>query len=271
MAEVDFSWKSVVRRRFSAAQSAERWSAMYGERRMDIEDQFFRERRDFAVNYVLKHSPEDGVILDLGCGAAPFSTPMRAAGRTVVPLDYSPDMLALARQRLIAAKLPIYPLIQADSEALPFADAQFDFTVCLGVISYLPDYSTMLREIFRTLRRGSQAIITTRNSRSPLVWDPLRTTRALLKGSLDRSENLSPGRLLDPVNVEADLVSAGFQIDAFTGMGFGPLRFRGHSVFGTDTSAKVSDGITRIAHGLGSKWMFRNCADVNLWICRRPA
>jgi SAM-dependent methyltransferase len=270
MAEADFDWKSFVCDRFSADSGAERWRAIYDEPITDVEDHFFRERRSFAVDYALKECREDALILDLGCGAAPFSTPLRAAGRRVIPLDYSPDMLALARQRLTEAKLDAHPLIRGDSESLPFADAQFDFTACLGVISYLPDYTGVLREIFRTLRPGARAIITTRNRRNPLLWDPLRTAKALLNGSEVHRNSRSPGRLLDPEDVEADLVAAGFEIDGFTGIGFGPLRFRGRRVLGTDASVRLSDAIAYIGSRTGWRWVYRNGADVNLWICRRP-
>lgn len=270
MAEVDLNWKSIVYERFSTDRAADRWRTIYDDPISDVEDHFFRERRTYAVEYVLRECPEDALILDLGCGAGPFATPLRAAGRRVIPLDYSPDMLTLARRRLMQAKLHPQPLVQGDSEALPFADAQFDFTACLGVISYLPDYRSVLRKIFRTLRPGARAIITTRNSRNPLLWDPARAARASLSGSVSRHQSRSPGRLLDPDDIEADLVATGFEIDEFTGLGFGPPRFRGRRVLGTDASVRLSNAFAYIARRTGWKWAYRNCTDVNMWICRRP-
>jgi len=272
MSDVEASWKSRVGHQFSDAGAAQRWSRIYGGAAAEVEDHFFLQRRDFIVDYVLKHCPEQALIMDLGCGAAPVTAPLRAAGRTVLPLDYSPDMLSLARKRLIDSAIDPFPLIQADSEFLPFANAKFDFVICLGVISYLPDYSRVLAEIIRVLRPGGRTVISTRNRRNPLMSDPLLMAKRLLRVLLpDPAEEFFPGRFLDPAEVEANLVATGFEVEAFTGIGYGPIRFRGRQVVGTDASVRLSRLVSSVAERTDSNWLRRNFSDVNIWTCGKPS
>src|SRR5690625_6109058 len=50
-----------------------------------------------------------------------------------IGIDYSVDMLRLARSNLGAKAVP---LVQAECEKIPLPDASVDCIVCLGVISY---------------------------------------------------------------------------------------------------------------------------------------
>ena len=265
-------WKSRVLRRFSVDDAAQRWSDIYSDHTDDLEASFFRERRDVAIGHVLSRCPEDVPILDLGCGAGPITAALRTAGRPVYPLDCSPDMLALARERIARTGVSPYPLLQGDSEALPFADDSFGCVVCLGVISYLDDYSAMLREVVRVMKPGGFTVVTTRNSRNPAMWDPVRLAgRALRARRLIDEEGDFPGRPLDPQRVEADLIEAGLSIDRFEGIGFGPVRFRGRLALGLRASLVVDGLFRRLSRIPGFGWLGYGLADVNLWICRKPA
>src|SRR5260370_25436688 len=55
-----------------------------------------------------------------------------------------------------------------DMERLPFPDDTFDAVVCLGVIEYLAADDRALREIWRVLRPGGTAVISTPSAISPL-------------------------------------------------------------------------------------------------------
>jgi 2-polyprenyl-6-hydroxyphenyl methylase/3-demethylubiquinone-9 3-methyltransferase len=100
---------------------------------------------------------EPGSLLDIGCAAGAEFAPLLARGFQIVGLDYSPEMLRLARQRFGAAR--VLHLCRADAECLPFPDASFDCVVCLGVFEYLSTYDRSLAEIHRVLRPGGVAII----------------------------------------------------------------------------------------------------------------
>ncbi len=100
---------------------------------------------------------ERGLVLDIGCAAGAEFEPLLARGFQIVALDYSPEMLRLAKQRF--GKSSAVRLCRADAESLPFPAASFDHVVCLGVLEYLSTYDRCLEEIHRVLRPGGTAII----------------------------------------------------------------------------------------------------------------
>ncbi len=100
---------------------------------------------------------ERGLVLDIGCAAGAEFEPLLARGFQIVALDYSPEMLRLAKQRF--GKSSAVRLCRADAESLPFPAASFDHVVCLGVLEYLSTYDCCLEEIHRVLRPGGTAII----------------------------------------------------------------------------------------------------------------
>src|SRR5262249_50776372 len=76
--------------------------------------------RRFLVSRV-EAGPGDRV-LDVATGTGLVAAELiRQKGCTVVGLDQSPEMLAIARERL-----PRVELLQASAESLPFADESFD-------------------------------------------------------------------------------------------------------------------------------------------------
>jgi ubiquinone/menaquinone biosynthesis C-methylase UbiE len=65
-------------------------------------------------------APQSGErILDLGCGDGQLTERIAATGANVTGIDASPNMVASARARGIAAE-------EGSAESLPFADQYFD-------------------------------------------------------------------------------------------------------------------------------------------------
>lgn len=93
----------------------------------------------------------DARVLDLCCGHGVVSAGLVAAGARVTGLDFSPAMLAMARDRVPAAEF-----IEGDAAALPFANASFDaVTIGLGV-PHVPDPDRVLAEARRVLVSGGR-------------------------------------------------------------------------------------------------------------------
>src|SRR5258705_1109967 len=46
------------------------------------------------------------------------------------------------------------PIVEADAQALPFADQSFDYAICAHVLEHVEDPERMLRELMRVARRG---------------------------------------------------------------------------------------------------------------------
>ena len=106
-------------------------------------------------------------VLEVGCGSAPCSRWLMAAGAHPVGLDLSGGMLARAAEAGGATGLPV-PLVQADAQALPFADASFD-VVCsaYGGLPFVADVEGALREVARVLRPGGRFAASVNH---PLRW-----------------------------------------------------------------------------------------------------
>jgi len=89
-------------------------------------------------------------ILELGCGGGQWSVALRCVGARPVGLDVSYRQLLHARRASA-----LLPLLTADAERLPFADATFDVVFCdHGAMSFC-DPARTLPEVARVLRPGA--------------------------------------------------------------------------------------------------------------------
>ncbi len=120
-------------------------------------------------------------ILDVGCGTGDLTmTASRLAGttRTVVGLDASPEMIAVAQRKATRAAIEIDYRV-ALIEAIPFPDATFDVVLSSLMMHHLPDHLKQagLAEIRRVLKPDGRVVIVDmkgsaahRLSHSPLAW-----------------------------------------------------------------------------------------------------
>jgi SAM-dependent methyltransferase len=91
-------------------------------------------------------------VLDAGCGPGVYCEWLAAHGASVLGLDSSPKMVALARRRLRGrAEIRLADLGQPLSD-LPAAS--FDGVLSALVLDYLPDWAAVLGEFKRVLRPG---------------------------------------------------------------------------------------------------------------------
>jgi len=92
-------------------------------------------------------------VLDVGAGSGNAAIPAALAGATVIASDLTPDLLETGRQDAakVGAKLEWR---QADAEALPFGDAEFDIALsCVGVM-FAPHHQASADELVRVTRPG---------------------------------------------------------------------------------------------------------------------
>jgi demethylmenaquinone methyltransferase/2-methoxy-6-polyprenyl-1,4-benzoquinol methylase len=94
-------------------------------------------------------------ILDVATGTGLVATALARRGATVIGLDQSEDMLAKARQRLIAgADNPTF--IQGEAEHLPFPDDAFDALSFTYLLRYVDDRAATMRELARVVKPGGR-------------------------------------------------------------------------------------------------------------------
>jgi ubiquinone/menaquinone biosynthesis C-methylase UbiE len=92
-------------------------------------------------------------VLDIACGRGEVPALIRAAGGIGVGLDFSEDVLGIARDlrdRAEAAAGGMH-LVRADAARLPFADGSFDRILMLDIVEHLTD--EQLGSMFRNVRR----------------------------------------------------------------------------------------------------------------------
>ncbi|HEY7273819.1 MAG TPA: methyltransferase domain-containing protein [Actinoplanes sp.] len=92
-------------------------------------------------------------VLDVAAGTGSVAIPAARAGADVVASDLTPELLDVGRRETENAELAI-EWREADAEALPFADAEFDRVLsCLGVM-FAPHHQAGADELVRVCRPG---------------------------------------------------------------------------------------------------------------------
>ena len=91
-----------------------------------------------------------GTCLEIGCGTGARAAVVRALGWQPLGVDISAGMLRWAADRL--------PVIRADVERLPFADATFPAVASVMVHTDMPAYPSIVREAVRVLAPGGRFV-----------------------------------------------------------------------------------------------------------------
>jgi SAM-dependent methyltransferase len=106
-------------------------------------------------------------ILEVGAGAAQCSRWLAGAGAHPVAVDLSDAQLRHA-QHLAATTGVSVPLVLADAQRLPFADASFDLACsAFGAIPFVADSAAVMREVARVLRPHGRWVFSVTH---PIRW-----------------------------------------------------------------------------------------------------
>jgi demethylmenaquinone methyltransferase / 2-methoxy-6-polyprenyl-1,4-benzoquinol methylase len=98
-------------------------------------------------------------VLDVATGTGLVAQALvRRYECTVVGLDQSPEMLAVAKARVAgAAELSgRITLVAGEAERLPFADGEFDHLTFTYLLRYVDDPAATLRELARVVQPGGR-------------------------------------------------------------------------------------------------------------------
>jgi ubiquinone/menaquinone biosynthesis C-methylase UbiE len=92
-------------------------------------------------------------LLDVACGTGNATIPAARAGARVTGLDFSPELLAIARERGADAMVEVN-WIEGDAQQLPFDDAGFDRVISIFGHMFAPDHARTAEEMRRVCRPG---------------------------------------------------------------------------------------------------------------------
>jgi len=92
-------------------------------------------------------------VLDLACGSGNATIPAARKGARVTGLDFSPDLLAIARERAADATVEV-EWVEGDAQELPFPNASFDRVISTFGHMFAPDHQRTAAEMRRVCRPG---------------------------------------------------------------------------------------------------------------------
>jgi arsenite methyltransferase len=180
-------------------------------------------RRRRLVRAALGAAPGER-ILDVGCGPGFYCAELLdevGLGGSIVGLDGSPQMLALAKRRCAGHRN--IEFAEADATALPVDDAGFDAALCVQVLEYVRDPSAVLAELHRALRPGGRVVLWDVDW-ATLSWhsaDPERMRRVLDAWD-EHLVHRSLPRTLAPALRAAGFADVAMQAHSFATASFDP-------------------------------------------------
>ena len=125
----------------------------------------------------------DGLdVVELGCGTAFFSALLAKRGARPVGIDVTPAQLDTARRQMAETGIH-FPLVEANAEDVPLADASFDLAVSEYGASLWCDPARWLPEAARLLRPHGRLVFLTNSMLSMLCVpdEPGYATERLLR------------------------------------------------------------------------------------------
>ncbi len=123
-----------------------------------------------AVERMLRRQPIESV-LDVGCGTGDFAQLFDPARTRYLGIDISEAMIAECRRLF-----PSHEFRVADGDSIAAPDGSVDLVLSIGVLEYLPDPVSHLKELARITRPGGSIIVTVPNgsNRSRRMDPPIR-------------------------------------------------------------------------------------------------
>lgn len=144
-------------------------------------------------------------ILDIGCGPGVFTARSARAGATVVGIDFSDQMIRIAKEQFPKVEFRV-----ADAERLPFEDGTFDLVTGVHVVHHLARPRTVFGSIYRVMKPAANFTFT--------IPDQLRQTSfgSFFSAVVEHQEmDAMPGGPLlmetDPAIIRGEVLAGGFR------------------------------------------------------------
>jgi ubiquinone/menaquinone biosynthesis C-methylase UbiE len=145
-------------------------------------------------------------VLDVACGTGNATIPAARVGARVTGLDFSPGLLAIAREVGADAMVEV-DWLEGDAQELPFEDASFDRVISVFGHMFAPDHARTAAELRRVCRPAGRIAVACwtpagkiggmfkaigsisppppEGFQSPLLWGTEEHVRKLLGGGVE--------------------------------------------------------------------------------------
>ncbi|HSK18803.1 MAG TPA: methyltransferase domain-containing protein [Longimicrobiales bacterium] len=141
-------------------------------------DELFRKRRRFdqfnddiyrRIAREARAGTDGSQVLDLGCGSGTQALCLMDEGFSVVAADLSIEAVRVAEAGARQADRTL-PVINADAERLPLADASLDACVCGLLLHHFTNLEAVAAELRRVVKPGGVVVAIDANAHNPPTW-----------------------------------------------------------------------------------------------------
>jgi len=140
------------------------WAESYDAK---LDSWHYSAPEDVAV-LLVPHLAAGQRVLDVGCGTGLLGRALRARAKvTVYGLDISTASLKQAQERGLYDQLTQHDL---QKQPLPVPDNAYDIAASIGVLTYIADAGTLMRDLCRAVRAGGVIAFTQRTD----LWQERR-------------------------------------------------------------------------------------------------
>lgn len=168
-------------------------------------------------------------VLDLGCGGGFMAEALARRGAKVIGVDPSAPAIEAAREHARAEGLDIDYRV-GSGEALPVPDGSLDCVVVVDVLEHVADPALVLDEIRRVLKPGAPILFDTLNRTKLAAFVFVFLGEVVLR--IGPRGTHDPAKFIKPSELQAMLLSKGFDVGPMAGLGPSGLNRQLDIVFG---------------------------------------
>ncbi len=152
--------------------------------------ELFRHRQHLAVTEMPIDELSDKTVLEIGSGAGAHTALFADHGARMFSMDITHDRVVATAGKLdLIDKNSNNVCLQGDAEKLPFPDNYFDIVYSNGVLHHSPDTPLTIKEAYRVLKPGGEAVIMLYARDSFYYWFVIFFLRGVLTGNIFRHKN----------------------------------------------------------------------------------
>ncbi|MEM1365229.1 MAG: bifunctional 2-polyprenyl-6-hydroxyphenol methylase/3-demethylubiquinol 3-O-methyltransferase UbiG, partial [Pseudomonadota bacterium] len=159
---------------------------------------------------------DGAAVLDLGCAGGFMAEPLARRGASVSGIDPAAEAIAAARRHADEEGLDINYAVGVGEE-LPYADASFDYVVCVDVLEHVSDLEKVLDEVHRVLKPSGIFFFDT-IAKNPLSRFAVITVAEDILGLLPQGTH-DPDLFIPPKRLTAMLIERAFEVSKLQGLG----------------------------------------------------